>query len=169
MVPSFIPAEYLLAVPVIGAPQVLVARQARRGYLLQDGPQLLPVHRDHLAAALDRADGEGLLPDPDLVVREVARFLCAPRGGFSRGLPAAPAAAGTPPPKASCRTGEIRDRSCLRSGDTDRAYMRDVRTISPATMNAGVSRNIRDPGGSGSGPPSGCGRFPCPSSRRRTG
>ena len=32
------------------------------------------------------------------------------------------------------------------SGDTDIAYMREVRTISPATMKSGLSRNITEPG-----------------------
>ena len=71
----------------------------------------------------------------------------------SRGFSFSAGATGTPRTKALCRTGEMRLRSCFFRGDTDRAYMREVRTISPATMYGGFSRNMSDPGGSGCGPP----------------
>ena len=40
----------------------------------------------------------------------------------------------------------MRGSIAVRNGETDRAYRRDVRTISPATMKRASSRYMDDPG-----------------------
>ena len=51
-----------------------------------------------------------------------------------------------PLPISPSRRGEIRASISLRSGETDIAYIRVVRTISPATMYGGFSLYITEPG-----------------------